>query len=210
MLYKIKVSEVEIEFIRPQNGLVAFASCAVNACLRVGNIAVYTAPNSSLSYRCVFPTKRLTSGRQVPCFYPYTSEAEKILTIAIVNKYIELMDNFHHISQFIKEVEKMYQKKQKHRRFVLIENATLDSSKWKELTHAEMLTYIYIKKNFNGCNNEKIPLKYSELKGVMASATLSKALKGLRNKGWVEKTQHGGMFRYFCLYKLTGKYDVIK
>lgn len=94
----IVVSEVQIEFIPPRNGHVAFAACSINGCIRVGNIAVYTAPNSPLNYRCVFPTKRLISGRQVPCFYPYTTEAEQTVTRAIVGKYVELMDNFNHVS----------------------------------------------------------------------------------------------------------------
>jgi hypothetical protein len=101
-------------------------------------------------------------------------------------------------------------KKNKHRRFVLLERQTLISAQWKELTHAEMITYIYIKNNFNGGNNGNIPMKYSELKGVFAPATLSKALKGLERKEWIEKTRYGGLFRYYCLYKLTGKYDCIK
>ncbi len=104
----------------------------------------------------------------------------------------------------------MIRKKNKHRRFVLLERQTLLSIQWKELTHTEMLAYVYIKNNFNGGNNGKIPLKYSELKDVMAPATLSKALKGLQAKGWIEKTQYGGMFRYYCLYKLTGNFDVIQ
>jgi len=101
-------------------------------------------------------------------------------------------------------------KKNNHRRFVLLECATLRSPQWRELSHAEMIAYIYIKANFNGVNNGKIPLKYLELKGVMAAGTLSRALKGLIAKGWVNKTQHGGLFRYYCLYELTGKYDTIK
>ena len=101
-------------------------------------------------------------------------------------------------------------KKNKHRRFVLLERQTLMSASWRNLTHVEMIAYIYIKNNFNGNNNGQIPLKYSELKGVMAPATLSTALKGLQSKGWIEKTQHGGMFRYYCLYKMTGLYDAIK
>ncbi|MEK7078836.1 MAG: hypothetical protein AAB929_02090 [Patescibacteria group bacterium] len=104
----------------------------------------------------------------------------------------------------------MARKKNKHRRFVLIERQTLMSPQWRELSHAEMIAYIYIKNNYNGGNNGEIPLKYSELKSVMAPATLSKALKGLRNKEWIEKTKHGGMYRYYCLYQLTGKYDCIK
>ena len=104
----------------------------------------------------------------------------------------------------------MRRQKNKHRRFVMLERQTLLSLQWKQLSHSEMIAYIYLKNNFNGGNNEQIPLKYSELKGVMAPATLSKALKGLQSKGWIEKTQHGGLYRYFCLYKLTGKYDSIK
>ena len=104
----------------------------------------------------------------------------------------------------------MRPKKNKHRRFVLLERNTLMSPQWKDLTHTEMLAYIYVKNNYNGSNNEQIPLKYSELKGVMAPATLSKALKGLQSKGWIEKTKHGGLYRYFCLYKLTGQHDSIK
>ena len=104
----------------------------------------------------------------------------------------------------------MASKRHKHRRFVLLERQTLTSASWKELTLAEMIAYIYIKNNFNGVNNGQIPLKYLELKGVMAPATLSKALKGLISKEWIEKTQHGGMYRYYCLYKLTGRHDCIK
>lgn len=101
-------------------------------------------------------------------------------------------------------------KKQKHRRFVLLEAQTLDRAEWRSLSFTEMISYIYLKKNHNGINNGSIPFKYHELKDLMSSATISKALKGLIEKGWVEKTQHGGLYRYFCLYKLTGKYDTIK
>ena len=93
--------------------------------------------------------------------------------------------------------------------FVMIERATLMSDSWKHLTHAEMIAYIYIKKNFNGWNNGEISLKYTDLKGIFAPATLSKALKGLISKEWIEKTRHGGMFRFYCLYKLTGKHDKV-
>jgi DNA-binding MarR family transcriptional regulator len=94
--------------------------------------------------------------------------------------------------------------------FVMLEKDTLNSQDWKKLSRPEMIAYIYLKKNYNGSNSGEIPLKYVELKGVMTSATLSKALKGLIAKEWIEKTKHGGMFRYYCLYKLTGKYDRIR
>ena len=97
MVGKIEVSEVQIEFVPARNGLVAFASASINNCIRVANIALYTSPKSPLGYRCVFPTKRLMSGREVSCFYPFRSEAEQIITKAIVSRYVELMDNFNHV-----------------------------------------------------------------------------------------------------------------
>jgi DNA-binding MarR family transcriptional regulator len=94
--------------------------------------------------------------------------------------------------------------------FVMLERDTLNSQEWKKLSRPEMITYIYIKKNYNGSNNGEIPLKYTELKGIMAPATISEALKALENKGWIEKTEYGGLHRHYCLYKLTGKYDRIR
>ena len=93
----ISISNVQIQPISPQNGLVAFATCEINNCLYVGSIAIYTAPSHSLGYRCLFPTKKLASGKHVECFYPYRKEAEEFITKAIVNKYVELMDNFNNI-----------------------------------------------------------------------------------------------------------------
>ncbi len=94
--------------------------------------------------------------------------------------------------------------------FVMLGRETLNSQEWKNLSTSEMITYIYMKKNYNGGNNGEIPLKYLELKGILAPATISKSLKGLITKEWIEKTKHGGLFRYYCLYKLTGKHDRIR
>ena len=94
--------------------------------------------------------------------------------------------------------------------FVMLEKDTMVSAEWKGLSHTEMIAYVYVKKNYNGGNNGEIPLKYSELEGVMSSATIVKALRGLESKGWIEKTKHGGMYRYYCLYKLTGTHDRLR
>jgi len=84
----------------------------------------------------------------------------------------------------------------------------LRSDEWKTLTSSAKLTYIGIKANYNGANNGQIAFKYSG--SDFTDSTTSKALQELISKGWVEKTEHGGMFRYYCLYKLTGKYDNIR
>ena len=64
--------------------------------------------------------------------------------------------------------------------------------------------------NYNGTNNGEISLKYADMKEDFAPAKLSKTPKGLEKKGWIKKTQHGGLHRYYCLYKLTGKYDKLR
>jgi len=104
----------------------------------------------------------------------------------------------------------MARKKRNGQPFVMIEKSVLRSPDWKQLTHAQMLAYVYLKANYNGSNNGEIPFTYASMEGVMSSRTLASALKGLVEKGWVEKTQYGGMYRYYCLYKLTGKFDVIR
>lgn len=99
-------------------------------------------------------------------------------------------------------------KRGQYKKFVLLENKTIWSEKWFELTSIERDIYIFLKSKFNGSNNGKLALTYSEL--PFSDATISKALKGLIKKEWIEKTKYGGMYRYYCLYKLTGKYDAIK
>jgi len=91
--------------------------------------------------------------------------------------------------------------------FVMLDKRMLRGEPWKELSHTEQIAYIYIKANFNGSNNGEIPLTYSELEGILGHKTVWKALKGLEQKGWIRKTQHGGLYRYYCLYELTGTHD---
>ncbi len=97
--------------------------------------------------------------------------------------------------------------------FVMLEKATLKSDEWQQLSlHAKYL-YMKIKAKFNGTNNGKIAFRYSEIRGedkFKSDATISKYLKELISKGWIDKTEHGGLFRYYCLYRLTGKCDQIR
>ena len=97
--------------------------------------------------------------------------------------------------------------------FVMLERVTLKSEEWKMLSLAEKLIYIKIKANYNGFNNGEIPFRYSEVRGeagFKSDATISKALKGVKKKGWIEITQYGGLHRFYCKYRLTGKYDRLR
>ena len=94
----LKINEIQIIPIKPQNGLVGFASCVLNNQFYVGNIAIYSSPSAREGFRLVFPTKKLASGQTVDCFHPISKEAGESVASAIVKKYVELMDNFNHVS----------------------------------------------------------------------------------------------------------------
>lgn len=92
--------------------------------------------------------------------------------------------------------------------FVALGRQTLKTAEWRTgLTSSEKIVYIYLKYKYVGHNNGQIYLHYSELRDMMAPGTISKAFKGLVNKGWVERTKLGGMYRFQHEYRLTGKYD---
>lgn len=91
------ISEIQIVPIKPQNGLVGFASCVINNSFYVGNIAIYSSPSSLNGFRLLFPNKKLASGQVIACFHPISKEAEELVSTGIIKEYIKLMNNFHHI-----------------------------------------------------------------------------------------------------------------
>ena len=66
----IRISEIQILPIKPQDGLVAFASCVINEALYLGNIAIYTSLSNSEGYRLVYPSKMIPTGMQINIFHP--------------------------------------------------------------------------------------------------------------------------------------------
>lgn len=96
-MQEIVINEIQIIPIKPQNGLVSFSSVVINNQFYVGNIAIYTSPSSKSGFRLVFPQKKLASGQVVDVFHPINKGTEEQLSYAIIKKYVELMDNFHHV-----------------------------------------------------------------------------------------------------------------
>lgn len=86
---QIQISEVQIAPVKPQNGLVAFASFVVNNSLYCGSVAIFTRPSGG--FRLVYPTKTLL-GRQIDIFHPISPQAGKIIEVAVLSKYEEVVN----------------------------------------------------------------------------------------------------------------------
>jgi hypothetical protein len=86
----------------------------------------------------------------------------------------------------------------------------LRCQEWKQLGPAAKLLYIYLRAKHNGSNNGKIRLHYSELvtvRGIASSSTVCMAFKELEKAGWIKRSKLGGLYRFWNLYELTGRYD---
>lgn len=75
---KPKLSEIQIIPIKPQNGLVAFASLVLNDSLYLGSIGIMTRPQGG--YRLTYPTKTV-GARDINIYHPinkpFAEEIEK-------------------------------------------------------------------------------------------------------------------------------------
>ncbi len=86
---QIIVSEVQIRFIKPQNGLIALAEATIDDNWHFSSIGVYQRPNST-NIRITFPSKKLPNGQNFNYFYPINQETEKALRIAVQEKFNEV------------------------------------------------------------------------------------------------------------------------
>lgn len=76
--------------IKPQGGLIAFASFVVNDALYCGSIGIMSRPKGG--YRLVYPTK-LVAGRQLDIYHPITGAAGKQIEETVIPKYQEVMNH---------------------------------------------------------------------------------------------------------------------
>lgn len=84
------VSEVNITPVKPQGGLIAFASVVINRSVYLSSIAIYTRPDGS--YRLLYPTKKLGE-RFVNIFHPISRETSKLIEAAVFKKCKEIFEN---------------------------------------------------------------------------------------------------------------------
>ena len=81
----MKISEVEIVFVKPHNGLIAFANLVIDGDIYLSNIAIHKKLNSD-GYRLTYPSKG-----SFTVFYPINKKASLEIELVIFNKLKDVM-----------------------------------------------------------------------------------------------------------------------
>lgn len=92
-----RLSEIQIIPIKPQNGLVAFASFVLDDRLYLGSIGIVTRPNGG--YRLVYPTKKVAD-RNLNIFYPINREFALAIETEVVRQFEEVMKKYDRHNSF--------------------------------------------------------------------------------------------------------------
>jgi len=92
-----RLSEIQIIPIKPQNGLVAFASLVLDGNLYLGSIGIMTRPNGG--YRLVYPTKKVAD-RNLNIFYPISREFALAVEQEVVKQFEDVMKKYDRHNSF--------------------------------------------------------------------------------------------------------------
>jgi len=85
----MKVSEANIQFIKPNDGLVGFASVVVNDSIYLSSIGIHSRLDGN-GFRITYPTKK-SGNKNWHVFHPISREAGRLIETAILNKIDEVM-----------------------------------------------------------------------------------------------------------------------
>lgn len=86
---KHQLSEIQIVPIKPQNGLVAFASLLLDNSLYLGSIGIVTRPEGG--YRLVYPTKKIGSSN-INIFHPINKRVAEHIEEAVIKACKDVMN----------------------------------------------------------------------------------------------------------------------
>ncbi len=86
---KVVISEIQIIPVKPQNGLIAFASCVLDNNLYLGSIGILTKPEGG--YRLVYPTKKIGIG-SINIYHPIHKQFAELLEKQLIEKFEEVMN----------------------------------------------------------------------------------------------------------------------
>lgn len=86
----MSISEIQIIPIKPQQGLVAFASFVIDNSLYLGSIGIVTRPEGG--YRLVYPTKKVGL-RNLNIFHPISKEVAQSIEKEVISKFEDVMNH---------------------------------------------------------------------------------------------------------------------
>ena len=92
-----RLSEIQIIPIKPQNGLVAFASFVLDGNLYLGSIGIVTRPQGG--YRLVYPTKKVAE-KNLNIFYPINREFASAIENEVVKQFEDVMKKYDRHNSF--------------------------------------------------------------------------------------------------------------
>ncbi len=87
----IHFSEIEIVPVKPNNGLVGFASLILNNSLFLGSIGIYTRLDGG--YRLTYPTKKV-SNSNISIFHPITKQMGQEIEKVVCKKFEEVTKQY--------------------------------------------------------------------------------------------------------------------
>lgn len=86
----VTISEIQIVPIKPQDGLVAFASCVIDKKLYVSSIGIVTRPTGG--YRLLYPTKKIGI-KNINIYHPINKSFAETIEREVIKKFEDVMKN---------------------------------------------------------------------------------------------------------------------
>src|SRR3990167_6007334 len=87
---KVKLIEIQFTPVKPQDGLVGFASFVLDEKYFVGSVAIYTRLNG-IGYRLVYPAKKVGE-RNLQTFYPIDPSVGRRIEDEVSAKVYGILD----------------------------------------------------------------------------------------------------------------------
>ena len=89
----MKISEVNIQFIKPSDGLIGFASLVIDDAIFIGSIGIHQKLDGT-GYRLTYPNKKSTTNQR-PIFHPINREVGAAIESAIFVKLKKVMSKIY-------------------------------------------------------------------------------------------------------------------
>lgn len=86
----MKITEIQIIPIKPQNGLMAFASVILNNDFYLGSIGIHKKIDGN-GYRITYPTKKI-GNKNINIYHPINAKTSKIIEETIINKAKQILE----------------------------------------------------------------------------------------------------------------------